>query len=156
MKKMQIHLFSQAIQTGKTTSLMHFVNKQQGCTGILSPVINGKRHFYSISTGEYKLMEASEGENEQLEIGKYKFSQAAFDWAIQHCQQDLVAPQELFILDEIGPLELRGEGLSDLLLQLLAKQYVVTNLLLVVRSSMLESFVAHFGLDVGQLKTWKI
>lgn len=155
MKKMQIHLLSQAIQTGKTTSLLQYVQTHSNCSGILTPVINNQRFFYSIASGESRLMEAEPTEQNCLHIGRYSFSKAAFDWAIAQCENVLKSRQELFIIDEIGPLELRNEGFYNLLMQVLANQYAIEKLLLVVRSSAVELVFQHFKIDPSNVQLWK-
>jgi nucleoside-triphosphatase THEP1 len=154
MKKMQIHLFSQAIQTGKTTSLMQYVQTHSNCSGILTPVIDNQRFFYSIASGESKLMEAEPAEQNCLQIGRYNFSKAAFDWAIAQCENGLKNPQKLFIIDEIGPLELRNEGFYSLLKKVLANHYAIEKLVLVVRTSAVDSVLLHFNIDPSQVQLW--
>ncbi|HRH62846.1 MAG TPA: nucleoside-triphosphatase [Bacteroidia bacterium] len=152
---MQIHLLSQAIQTGKTTSLMQYVQTHSNCSGILTPVIGNQRFFYSIASGESKLMEAESSEKNCLQIGRYNFSKTAFEWAIAQCENALKKPQELFIIDEIGPLELRNEGFYNLLTEVLANKYAIEKLVLVVRTSAVDLVLQHFNIDPSQVLLWK-
>ena len=75
---MKIYILKGAIGSGKTTYLINYC-RQKNVGGVLSPHINGKRHFLNIKNQEMKMMEASEKEIEALNIGRYKFSAKAFE-----------------------------------------------------------------------------
>jgi len=109
-----IYILSGPVQTGKTTLLMDWIKNKKEVTGILTPVVEGKRVFMNIQTGEVFPMEAVEGEQEVLTIGRYVFSKINFDKAIQVVRQGMNNPGWLLI-DEIGPMELRGEGFGTVL-----------------------------------------
>jgi nucleoside-triphosphatase THEP1 len=151
---MQIYLLEGEIQTGKTTSLMNFVRNSQVCGGILSPVKDKRRFFYSISSQEFWPMEAGMDEKEKLEIGKYVFSKSAFDKAIQCIEKDMQNNLRLIFLDEIGPLELKDLGFADLLKKILAQPYKIQNLVLVVRSHAVNAILNHFNIKATEVKSW--
>ncbi len=151
---MQIYLLSGQIQSGKSTYLLNYIKEQINCSGIVSPVMNGHRYFYSICSKEMVKMEADSTETNVLEIGKYKFSKAAFDWAIKQLNESLQHSSELLIIDEIGPLELKDQGFSGVLKQLLTQASNINNLLLVVRESAVEEVIAHFQINSAQLNFW--
>ena len=152
---MQIHILSAPIQTGKTTSLQKFCAQQTNCAGILTPVLNGKRFFYSISSKESRAMEADENELNYLEVGKYKFSKSAFEWAIEQIKEAARRETDWLILDEIGPLELKGKGFAEVLNYLLRANLKVKNLLLVVRSSALAEVYSTFEIEEKSTLIWK-
>lgn len=89
-------------------------------------------------------MEAEGGE-ETLTVGRFAFSKKNFDKAIRIIRDAMNLPGWL-IIDEIGPLELRGEGFHDILNEIPAGR--TGKLLLVVRDNdeMPEKIKAHFNL----------
>ncbi len=143
---MQIHLLSGEIHSGKTTWLKEHLLIEKACCGILSPLINGKRYFLNISTRETVCMEASPNEKEVLEIGKYKFSVNAFNWAIQQIESCLNQPTATVIIDEVGPLELQGKGFASILNKLLSSSDI-SDLVLVVRQSAVSAVLKTFHID---------
>lgn len=151
---MQIHILSAPIQTGKTTSLLNYCAHHPNSAGILSPVLNGKRYFYSVCSRESRAMEAGVAEIEILEIGKYKFSQTAFNWAIEQLRKDVKSNPSLLILDEIGPLELKGKGFATILKEILQLNSDGLELLLVIRESALKEVLAYFEIDEKITKPW--
>ena len=47
-----VFILTAPIQSGKTTSLTEWIKNKTNVAGILTPVINGKRVFQNIKTGE--------------------------------------------------------------------------------------------------------
>lgn len=143
---MKIYILKGAIGLGKTTSLLNYCKGKNTIGGILSPVINGKRHFLDIRSNEMKLMESLKEETETLNIGRYKFSPKAFDWANKILIECENKNYELIIIDEIGPLELQGKGFASTLKLLLNNQEIKPDLLLVVRESLVNEVLKYFGI----------
>ena len=152
---MQLHILSGEIHSGKTTFLLNYIEHTKNCAGILSPVISDKRYFYCIESKETKLMQAEEFDKEILKIGKYRFSKDAFQWAIQKIEGSLNRKSELLIIDEIGPLELNGNGFSEIVKKILNKPSGVTNLLLVIRVNVLKEVLDYFNLNETRINYWK-
>lgn len=50
-----------------------------------------------------------------VEVGRFRFRAAALAWAGQRIAAAVAAGADLVVIDEVGPLELRGEGLADAL-----------------------------------------
>ena len=130
----KIYILSAPKGSGKTSSLMEWVRDRSDVYGILSPVVNGKRMFLNISSNEEFDMESANEEEGQLKVGKYIFSQEAFDRAIEIIKYGSLQNGWL-IIDEVGPLELRGEGLSEVVLESLKRN---GNTILVTRESLEE------------------
>lgn len=128
--RQKIYILTGPIQTGKTTSLLNWAAKRNDVYGILTPIIKGKRVFMNAHTKEQFLMEATEEENETLVVGRFTFSKANFQKAIQIIRNG-ISKNEWLIIDEIGPLELSGQGFHDVLIE--ALQSFEGKLLLVVR-----------------------
>lgn len=137
-----IYLLSAPIQSGKTTSLINWSAARKDVYGILTPVINGKRIFMNAQTGEQFAMEAG-GEEEILVVGRFSFSRAGFDKAIQIIR-DAINNKGWLLIDEIGPLELKGEGFCEVLKEVLAAKQ--EKILLVVREGITEQVKDAFEL----------
>ena len=76
-----VFILTAPIQSGKTTSLTEWIRNKTNVAGILTPVINGKRVFQNIKTGEQFPMEAVPGESEVLTVGRFVFSRKNFNEA---------------------------------------------------------------------------
>jgi len=146
----QVVILSAPVQTGKTTSLLSWSEKRTDVYGILTPVVEGKRMFMNAHTRQLFLMEAKEGEPELLQIGKFVFSKNNFDKAIQIIR-DGMNQEGWLVIDEIGPMEIRGEGFSEILKEVLAKRK--HKLLLIVRDKddMVNRVKESFGLADAQV-----
>jgi nucleoside-triphosphatase len=148
MPERKIYILTGAIQTGKTTALLNWSDRKKNVSGILTPVINGKRFFMDVSTKEQFEMEAAEDEKEILSTGRFNFSRAAFEKAIQTIRQSSDRPGWL-IIDEIGPLELKKEGFYTVIKDLLKNHSA--QLLFVVREGLPEKVVLLFELKRFQV-----
>src|SRR5689334_7055186 len=129
-----IFILTAAIRSGKTTSLIKWSAERNDVHGILTPVVEGKRVFMNAATKEQFPMEAT-GTEETLLVGRFVFSKAGFDKAIQIIR-DAIDKEGWLIIDEIGPLELRGEGFHDVLNEVLEKRK--GKIILVVREGSAE------------------
>lgn len=139
----RVHILSAPIQSGKTTRLLEWIRSRKNVAGILTPVRDGKRYFLDISTGEEFPMEAAGDETEIISIGKFKFSKNNFSRAIQVLKRD-IGKQGWLIVDEVGPIELKGEGFAEILTEMIAERS--GNILLVVREGLLQNVVKQFGI----------
>lgn len=89
-------------------------------------------------------MEATKDETEVLPVGRFTFSKANFKKAIQIIR-DAVNKEGWLVIDEIGPLELSGEGFAELLQEVLALRK--EKLVIVVREGLAGQVKEKFGLD---------
>lgn len=135
-----IYILSASIRSGKTTSLINWSADRKDVYGILTPEINGKRVFMNVKTKEQFPMEAS-GEEETLAIGQFVFSKKSFDKAIQIIR-DAISKDGWLVIDEIGPLELKGEGFCEVLKEVLSLRR--EKILLVVREGLAKQVKDHF------------
>ena len=125
-----IFILSAPVRTGKTTSLVDWSAGRSDVYGILTPVIKGRRFFMDAQSKEQFNMEASEDDEELLAVGRYIFSKNNFEKAVQIIR-DAIHEEGWLVIDEIGPLELRGEGFSEVLREVLSSRQ--ERILLVVR-----------------------
>ena len=141
-----VFILTAPIQSGKTTSLTEWIRNKTNVAGILTPVINGKRVFQNIKTGEQFPMEAVPGESEVLTVGRFVFSRKNFNQAVEVIRNAINNPGWL-VIDEIGPMELTGNGFSDILKEVLIRRN--DKLLLVVRDKedMAERVKQYFNLS---------
>jgi nucleoside-triphosphatase THEP1 len=137
----QVYIITGPVQSGKTTSLIKWAEKRNDVYGILTPVINGKRVFLNSNSGEIFPMEATEDEEETVNIGRFTFSKRNFDKAIAVIGEAIDKPGWL-VIDEIGPLELRGEGFATVLKKVLKQRD--EKMLLVVRAELVEEVRNYF------------
>jgi nucleoside-triphosphatase THEP1 len=150
MKK--INILTGPIQSGKTTRLIAWVKYHQHSAGILSPVINDQRYIYSIHTNDYRKLEAEDDrlpEKNIFNIGKYTFLKSTFLWAREELEIAMNNRSKYLVIDEIGPLELSGQGLEPMVTNIL-KNYERSSknhLILVVRENLLDEVISHYNLQ---------
>ena len=137
----QIYILTGPIQSGKTTSLQKWSENENNVWGILTPVLEGKRVFMNVTTGEQFPMEAEEGEKEILSVGRFSFSKKNFDKAVGIIEE-AIDKEGWLIIDEIGPLELRGEGFSEIVKKALKKRN--HKVILIAREGLVEKLRSYF------------
>lgn len=133
------------VHTGKTTALLQWSQGRGDVQGILTPILEGRRVFLDVHTGNNFGMEAAAGETATLNIGRYVFSQSAFEKASQLIR-DAKQPGWL-VIDEVGPLELQGQGFAAVLKEVLQQPVPGQHLLLVVREGLVEKVKEAFELQ---------
>lgn len=143
-----IFILTAPIRSGKTTSLIKWLAQRDDVYGILTPVVEGKRIFMNVATKDQFPMEASalrqaQGE-ETLLVGRFVFSKAGFEKATTIIR-DAIDKKGWLVIDEIGPLELRGEGFHDILKEVLRRRK--DNVLLVVREGLVKEVEDCFGIS---------
>jgi nucleoside-triphosphatase len=146
-----IYIVSAPVHSGKTTSLLRWIENRNDVSGILTPVISRKRYFMDAMSRETFPMEASPGE-EEFTVGKYIFSRTAFDRAEKILENSIHQNKEWLIVDEIGPLELTGKGFDKVLRSILSSHNrdnpkTSMKLLLVVREHLLDVVIKFYGIS---------
>ncbi|MBL7738817.1 MAG: hypothetical protein JNK14_06325 [Chitinophagaceae bacterium] len=142
----KIFILSGPVQSGKTTSLIKRTEKRNDVWGILTPVVEGKRMFMNVATRHLSEMEAPEEETEVLRIGRFGFSKKSFDRAVEVIRE-AKNKEGWLIIDEIGPMELRGEGFHEVLKEVVAGLQDDQKLLLVVREGLAKQVKDVYQLD---------
>jgi len=149
MNNSNIIIISQPIRSGKTTALMNRINAVQSIDGILSPDVNGFRKILLI--GKRTLIDFETTEQQHTtSIGKFHFSNKAFDTANEYLVNIQPKPNSEIIIDEIGKLELNEQGFFKALmfhLQLIRKSDSHHKLILVVRDSLLDQVKTKFNIN---------
>ena len=146
-----IYILSDAIRSGKTTALMHWAKHRNDVNGFLCPDnSDGKRCFVNVKSQETFELETDSETEAIVEIGPFRFLTAAFQKA-----NDLVIAyasnkeHRYLILDELGKLELRKEGLNDSAEALIPRFITDKNqhLILVIRDYLLDDIISHYGIS---------
>lgn len=146
MQEKKIYILTGAIQSGKTTTLMQWSSGRDDVFGILTPVADGKRIFMDVHSGEQFDMEAGPGEKDSLTVGKFAFSKKAFEKAVEILRGGIKEKKGWLLIDEIGPLELRGEGLSDVVNEIPGTENKL-HVILVIRESLVDKTINFFQLS---------
>jgi nucleoside-triphosphatase THEP1 len=148
----KIVMLTGPIQTGKTSSLVSWSEKRNDVHGILTPVVQGKRMFMDLMKRHLFAMEAAGDETEALRVGRFAFSKTGFERAIRIIREAIPCEGRL-VIDEIGPLELKGNGFHDILKEVLSRRDRKQNLLLVAREGVIEDVRSYFGLEEALIIT---
>lgn len=94
-------------------------------------------------------MEAADSAEESMSVGRFRFRRAAFDWAEARLLGAAACPEtRCIVIDEIGPLELAGEGFAPVLRRLLARGS--PELVIVVRESLAAEVGEAFGIVAAE------
>jgi nucleoside-triphosphatase THEP1 len=148
-----IYFITGVKQIGKTTSLLHAItHSHTTCKGILTPIVNGKRHIYNIERNTYTNIETLNANN--YTIGKFSFDKDIIDEHAMLLVDWALEPQtQCIIIDEIGPLELvHYKGFYNALLALLQGGKPL-HLVLVIRPSLLHKMIT---LCEPYATTWQV
>lgn len=130
------------IGIGKTTVCQRVIeivrSEGYGCGGILTHKASDKSIVIEdIETGEKETLASIDNLNHGPRTGKYTFSSKGIEFGIQAIDRDTSAV--LIVIDEIGYLELRGEGFAKVLE--LTRAGKMRNCILVIRSELLPAFL---------------
>ena len=142
-----IYIFTGPICSGKTTRLSEWLESRESIGGVIMPVIDGKRFFLHISSGDQFPGEADENEKEIIMIGPYRFSERAFTNANREILESFKR-NNILVIDEIGPLELGGKGFAPCLNYILGNKNRLHNidLILVIMEVLTEIVTENFGI----------
>lgn len=151
-----IFVFTAPVNSGKTTALMNWVKDKKNVGGILAPDIDGLRRLYTLRNRkmqDYQLADeaaAKAAPDEMVTICKFNFAAPAFALARQTLLEDSQRGCDWVVIDEIGKLELRGEGLEPAageVIRRFREGEASGRLLLVVRDELAEKVAEHYGLE---------
>jgi nucleoside-triphosphatase THEP1 len=140
----KIVILTGPVHSGKTTALLHWITDKK-IAGMLTPIVDSKRVLYSIEDGDFTLFETAPGDSDSVKTGKYHLSFQAFKKSASILDRALLSNNDWIVIDEIGPLELDGQGFYHLLVNVLDQWS--GKLLLVVRFSILSQVIDKFDLN---------
>lgn len=143
---------------GKTTALLKWIKEgKKRVHGIFMPVKEGKRIFYNPYMDikiNAEVPKSTNGADGIFEVGKFKFSKKSFKVASSWLKMKPPLNADYLIIDEIGPLELRGEGLEPELtdfIEKIKKGEISQTVILVVRKSLVVDVIDHYKLNNTKL-----
>jgi nucleoside-triphosphatase THEP1 len=147
-----IFILSAPIQSGKTTALMEFW--EGGVTsfdGFITPEIDESRKLILLDTDEELPFELADGdESNSISIGRFKFSKSTFELVKKKLKTLDKTAANLIIVDELGKLEMEGNGFEPELgefiqnFKLKAKNKL---LILVIRNTLLAAAIEKYELE---------
>ncbi len=139
----KLFILAGPVETGKTTSLVKWSEQRDDVFGILTPIVNGRRTFMDIHARHLFEMEATADEKEKLFVGRFTFSKINFDKAAQIIRNAMNRKGWL-VIDEIGPVELRGEGFHEVIKEIIASGNERQKIIFVVREGLVEQVEESF------------
>lgn len=145
-----LEIIAGPLHSGKTTRLAAWCAAQPRGTvgGVLQPARATGRVFIDVATEEEFPLEASIDAPEAAvqRVGRFVFATAAFAWAAQRVARAAADPRvEVIVIDEIGPLELRGAGLDAAVRAVLASDRPGLLVVLVVREALVGAVRARYS-----------
>ncbi|CAN5539361.1 hypothetical protein BH11BAC2_BH11BAC2_05830 [soil metagenome] len=155
MSEEHIYLFTGAVKSGKTSTLMKWMAGKSNLYGFLTPDQDGIRKFLDLRTGNISTMEVIEDfRSSDLLVGKFRFSNAIFQLGKEIIREAISTTSEYIIIDELGKLELDDKGFEpelNALIQWFKSERTSSRLIIVVRGSLLNKVLEKY-----QLKNVKI
>jgi nucleoside-triphosphatase THEP1 len=155
----KILIYTGPVQSGKSSRLLTFVKGRKDIGGILSPLIEGKKYLFDISSFESKLLEADSDDREDdiIVIGRYQLKKKVFDWGRDILKKASEENHTFLIIDEIGQLEFEGKGLSPIADEIISKYFTYSpKILLVVRESLVGKFLEYYKLNHEHIEFFQI
>ena len=152
-----IFILTGPIRSGKTTALLHWCKDRVDADGLLCPDNEvGKRYFFKIKTKEEFEFEVETEIEEIIQIGNFKFLKSAFEKANDYLISiALKTENKYIIIDEIGKLELKNEGLHPSAKKIIPEFEFnkSEHLILVVRDYLMEDVLIKY--NISQYRTIK-
>ena len=150
---MRVRLIHGDIGSGKTRRAAAWVESEglagRTVAGVLALKAPTGRQFMDIMTGDQVALEHPAEDEVAIPVGRFLFRQAAFDWAVERIEQSLQQAGSV-IIDEVGPLELRGAGFAPLL-DRLAQDHPALQRVLLVRTGLIEAVADRFCRDAATI-----
>ena len=135
-----------AIGIGKTTVCEKVIRaaRSQGysCGGVIArKARNEDIVIEDIQTGETRVLASAGGIYQGPRTAKYSFNPEGIDFGIQAI--DRGTSSDILLVDELGHLELRGQGFAGIIEQVAAGK--VKNCIVVIRKELLSAFLPQLG-----------
>lgn len=157
----KLNILSDAVRSGKTTSIWHWLQHRPKAFAILMPDLAQKRKLYISSLHAIIPLEvyAADYAPETLQhIGRFSFLSASFALAQHELKNAIHKGYEAIVIDEIGKLEYKQkEGFEPMLSNCL-KQWQrepTQEIYLVIRDYLLEEACAYYGLTHANIRSAK-
>jgi len=146
-----IYIFSRPVKTGKTSELKDWISHERKVAGVMMPDIEGTRKLAEILSGDIYDFEVQEPGEGIVTVGQYHFKEEIFQKGREILLGKHKVPIEWVVVDEVGPLEIRGGAGFEPAVSEVIKDYKEGSrhgkLLLVVRDTVLKEMQEHYGLE---------
>ncbi len=142
----QIFVLSGPTGSGKSTRLFGWLKKQTSAAGVLQLVEDGRRWLLSWPDGEIRPLEELSHPHDGLIVGRFVFSRDALAWGREALRQAANRQPDWLVIDEIGKLELRDQGLEPELGRVIKNNTAKKGLILVVRDELFENVLKKYGI----------
>ncbi len=156
---MNLFVLTGPVHSGKTTRLTKWI-EDKNVRGILAPVIDGCRYLKDIKCNEIKKLEieSSSPVQNSVSIGNYYFDEDVFEWARNRLLYSFKQKPDWLIVDEIGPLEIKGKGLEPAIGKILCeiKENPTANLVIIVRDYLYDIFLLHYNFPKEKIEILNI
>lgn len=106
-------------------------------------------YAYDITTEEAALLAAEEPVFPSYRHGRFNFPLSGFTFAEEVISEAVKTPADCIIIDEVGPLELKGAGFAKVLSEVL--QSYDGTLLLVTREKLREDICGAYGISTAEV-----
>ncbi len=130
---------------GKTTLCERIVEiaEENGrkCGGVLCPGAGEGSTAIDLSTGEKEEMATTDSKAEGIPVGNYIITKKGISLSRKAIHCSIENGSDLVFIDEIGPLERKGDGLSPEAERAIATE---KDVIIVIRKKMLEEFTSKF------------
>ncbi len=139
---------------GKTTVCDKVVKiaRSQGysCGGIIAhKAQNGDIIIEDVQTGETRALASTSSIYQGPHAGRYFFNPEGIDFGTQAIARGTAS--DILLVDELGPLELRGEGFAEVIEEIAAGK--VNNCVVVIRKDLLSAFLPQMGATTSVFET---
>lgn len=163
MKKGSTYILSGPVGSGKSTALQQWVQKQQSETAGFLHLGQPKKLHLLPSQESIELEKGLDPDASDILVGKYRFSSMAFKKMNETLLELTQWPSEIMVIDEIGKLELKEEGIFPGLISFIdsIQEHTTQTSIFVVRDYLLEEVIEKFGLrdavviDQNDLNDWE-
>ena len=155
LKNKGIYILTGAVGSGKTTFIFNWLKCNPSAGGIVTLTGQNRRVLYDVIGKKEINFEAMPEEHaETVNIGRYKFYKSAFERAEEIIENTDFVKTGCFVLDEAGPLELRGEGFDKAVRKLIEinREYG-TALVFIVRENCVNDFITKYYLADSIIRT---
>jgi nucleoside-triphosphatase THEP1 len=131
---------------GKTTVCEKVIraarSRGHSCGGVITrKARNGDIVIEDVRTGETRVLASTRGIYQGPRTTKYFFNPEGIDFGIQAIDRGISS--DIILVDELGPIELRGEGFTKVIRQIGAGK--VRNCIVVIRKELLSAFLPQLG-----------
>ncbi len=147
-----IYIYTGPVQSGKTTAVYKWSREQKSVGGFLTPDIGGLRYAHFLATKQWQSFETQNPTEiaATISIGKFNFFQSTFHYMQESLLTDLSSGKEWIVIDELGKLEVKGEGLAPTAQQVITAvqaNKAQSNLILMIREELLSTAIEVFDIE---------